>query len=82
MRKTARFPIKAEKLAHLINNELRQYEACRGHELLTVERSTAPGTDGCNWMPGPLSGVSNESPYGLFVFARIIRDFRLRYNVA
>jgi hypothetical protein len=31
---------------------------------------------------GPLSGVSNESPYGLFVFARIIRDFRLRYNVA
>ena len=82
MPKTARFPIKAEKLAHLINNELRQYEACRGHELLTVERRAAPGTDGCNWMPGPLSGVRNESPYGLFVFARIIRDFRLRYNVA
>jgi hypothetical protein len=82
MTRAARFPIKAETLARLINDELRQYEACRGHELLMVERSAAPGPDGCNWMPGPLSGVNTESSYGVFIFARIIRDFRLRYNVS
>jgi hypothetical protein len=73
--------INPEELVRLINDELGSYAVCYGRELLGIHKCASADADGCNWIPEALAGPYTEESHWLFIFARVIRDFRRVYNV-
>jgi hypothetical protein len=71
-----------EELCRLINEELAQFVACSRCRVTAVDKLPEPRQDGCNW-DSHVVGMRQEFEGScLPVFARTIRDFQDKYNLA
>lgn len=78
----ARLVCSPEELCRLINEELAQVVACRNSTLSPVRKLRDPRDGGCNWDSHALGAQHHFTGACLPIFARLIRDFQARYNLA
>lgn len=73
--------LSASDLIGRVNAELAQYRAADGCRLRAVRKVGFRRDSVCNWTPSDVEAPRGCSRY-LPVFARVIRDFQGRYDVA